>query len=203
MPNPRRAPLPRNKPVSKQVVKQMIKSSIASTDEMKYYASVQNITVDFSGTVLSVFQPSQGTGDTNRIGDKTLLKHVEVTYAVGAGDAQNIFRVMLIKWNQATTPVPSDILMGTGNTQAPLYPLLWDNRDKITVLYNRFHTLILNSSASLQQGTFSIPIKGRVDFSGGGTTNAVNQLYLLVISDSGAVTHPSFEYVCNVWFTDA
>ncbi len=195
---------PGNAPVSKSVVRQMIKSSLGSQQELKYYSTFINTTLDISGTIFSILRPAQGVSDLDRIGDSVFLKHIELKYATSAADPTNLVRVIVFKWNQASTPTVADVLTSAylGTVQAPLAPLTWDNRSKITVYYDKLHSLVPSTNTALVSSSLSLPIKGRVQWAASAVTNGTNQIYICAISDSGAATHPAFEFVSLVAFSD-
>lgn len=165
------------------------------------------------------FDIAQGVADTNRVGDR--LKwgskiHLNLQM-VASGDDYNTFRWMLVQWHPtstaAPTPVMADILLN-GPSAAPdvLSQYNHDNRQNYRVLWDRKYIVTGAAAANkpitsivARYVTATISLKRArkmVQYQGGGL-HATNRLFLIYMSDSAAIPHPTASVTTKVFFTDA
>jgi len=190
--------------VTKQDVRKMIKSFAEAQIEDKYFVLNSGPTsIDFNGTVQDMMLISQGLSDLNRIGDEIRITSMSLNLQVIGVDATNLMRVVIFKWRPATVPSVASILsFGGGTANAPLSALNRDRSVDYKIYYD--HTFALSTATNVSQAVSikHIPLKGLCQYQAG-TTSGTNHLYLLVISDSGAVPNPSLQFMTRVNFTDA
>lgn len=188
-------------------VRQMIKSTMHFEDELKYYVTSDTATgVGFSGTVSSLCTIPQGITDITRVGDSLNLEEIEFHYAWSYGDPTNACRLILFQWYPQSTPAVVNVLyQGPGTALAPYSPYNVDVESQYKILYDE--TIYVNNLSLPQVGTTKVikikeGFKRRLDFVAGSTTGS-NQIYKLMISDSGAVPNPSLNSYSRVRYTDA
>ena len=179
--------------------------------ENKYKDVIQAYTVvDYNGTIWDLTPVSQGTADTERIGDSYLPTSIEIRGQVHGADATNSIRIILFRWNQDNNatgdPVPSNILQSTftGTTEAPFAPLYHDKMPNFTVFHDERIALAGDVSNSKYVVDFEVKRKIQtkpVQITASGV-NGTYKLWLLVISDSGTVNHPAVVFGSRMFFRD-
>lgn len=198
----------------KKSVVQIVRKELNKNIETKYYdrasTSASGDTVDYSGSAFYVLTtPSQGTTDLTRVGDKVRIRGLHCRMNLFCGDSTNTMRVILYQYKQASNLIANSVtylLNGTyvGTAQAPNSPYVHDYQKLFNVLYDKTFALDLVSKPEMSL-VFKCPIKyarKEIAFSAG-STDAINHIYLLVISDSGAATHPSVQFVTRFYYDDA
>ncbi len=195
-----------NRPASKQVVRQMIKSIVSSKTSKKYYGISGIGTVDSGGLVFPIFRPTIGDGDSSRDGDEVFYgPQAEFHYVFGAADATNVMRIVIFKWNDLSVPQPSDVIQSSylGGTTAPLAPINFDNRDRMKIYHNRMVSMTLGTSTQLHSRDVFYSPTGKPQWINQSATDGSGQIYVLIISDSSAGSHPAYEFGSLIQFTDS
>lgn len=162
---------------------------------------------DNQGYVICLTNIAQGTTDQERVGDKILPKSIHMRYKLTATDAQNLMRIIIFRWHPVAAtggapPAAADILFQlTGTANAPLDGYEVDSRSQFAVLYDRCHNLNTTDKTSVLVNKFikcgKIPVKYDA-----GTTTAADHLWLFIISDSGAIAHPTFQGTARLLYND-
>lgn len=152
---------------------------------------------------------SQGTTDVTRIGDKVRLKALFLDYQIVCSDATNLVRVVVFQWHPQTNLVAATLTeifqyFAIGDNREVLSPYVHDYGDQFRVLYDRLYTLDLASAYTKSfKGVISLKrAKKQMAYAAGGSQGS-NQLYIAVLSDSSAASHPTFTYVSRVIYEDA
>lgn len=175
----------------------LIRSSLI---EQKRHRGVLSLSVNTTFIVNSILGGlTQGVGDlSSRTGDEISVTKFELHYSALLADATNLVRIILFSWCDMNTvaPVATDILDDSTNSTTQLFgPLNEDNlkSKRFRVLHDK--RVALYGSKNYISGsiikTFKKPIN--VVYSGGSSSVGRNMLYLMIFSDSAAVTHPAFE----------
>lgn len=191
---------------TRKYVKREIVKFAKKTVETKYFPTNASDVVDFSGVIQGVTGIPQGDTDLTRDGDSAYLLGISVNYSFIIGDTTQSCRIILFRWNQdtaAANPLVTDILDASGGILAPLSNYVMDNyrMKKFTILYDRIHALSANGTERVTRHFYK-KLKSKVSFDAA-TTNGKGKLFILVISDSGAVTHPTYQFGTMTYFTDA
>ncbi len=179
------------------------------TREIKYKENVVASSVSTTPSLALLTQIAQGATDTTRNGDQVDLHRVDIRISAAidgtvAPDNYNVVRVILFQWHPqsgiSTLPATTDILQNA--TQPQLSSYNHDTRWEYTIL--RDHTFSLSMEGSrVQTIRWNFPrMTHKLQFSGG-TTDGTNHLYLLMVSDSGTVDHPSVIFNSKVTFYDS
>lgn len=120
-------------------------------------------------------------------------------------DATNVIRVIIFQYLEKAFPTLADILqLGTGATANYLSPYNFDNSKAYRILYDS--TKLVNSVSKPQAhiNKYIKLSKARKDVEyEGSTTVGINRLYMLTMSDSTAVSHPSYMGHVTVKYTDS
>lgn len=155
---------------------------------------------------------SQGTSDlSSRVGDQIRINNIRIDGDLLIGDTTNVVRVMLIFWHQpsSTDPAAGDIFDDSTSATTKLFGELdWDGRSsgsgssKFTVLYDKRYFL----SATRNYRGISIRKSWKqgklVQYIGGSSTVMDNALYLCILSDSSAASHPTLNLYGTIRYSD-
>ena len=184
---------------------------INRTSEEKYKDVSSSYTVvDYNGALWDLTPISQGTADTERIGDSLAPMKLELRGQVHGADSSNDMRIILFRWHSDTAdvaPTPSKILQSTFTSTdlAPYAPYYHDKRDLSTILWDKRICVEGSTSSSNYSVDFEckLPIRGKNVRFTANSYDGTYKIYLLVISDSGAVSHPAVTFVNRLFFRDA
>lgn len=185
-----------------------VQRMIRSNEEVKYLdVNIPSTSVDFSGEQFALSDIPQGNTGLSRVGDECRLVKCEIDFCIKLGTSPNQMRVILYQWIQmsdASHPVAADIVENLGSAIAPYQPTQWANRRKMKILRDKRYILetagptVISDRFVLRTG-----FRRNVIFSIGSTTLKQNGLFLLAISDDGAVTYPTIFGTSRVYFTDS
>jgi len=192
--------------------------------ELKYFqynSTATNVTTTatLTGIPFDVPQATTSSTDVVRIGDAIKLKSsLDFRYTVFVGDTTNLVRVMIIQWKAQSTAAPfptaADILLAGPSGAVDVHShYSHDERFNIGFLYDKVHSMVGDAGAATTPYTTSsqITVNKRislrraaknVQYRGGGG-QGINRLFLLYVSDSNAVAHPTIVYATKMKFTDA
>lgn len=205
----KRALTPKATPVQEVNRKiEAVKRSIKAASDKGWDDTVSNSTVSSAGQLILLNSSIEGDAAENRSGDEILLKSVKVNGVFNAVDATQVFRVMLVIDHEpkglafALTDLLDDSVI-----TAPCYAFRkMDYKQRFTVLYDQFFGSVLATSS--QQHAFKIRqlMNMKTTYYAASNTGTVadisrNSLYLVLISDSSAVSHPSYYIGGRITFT--
>lgn len=197
--------IPQRRPYTKGLNKYQRKQVVRIANANVEY-KIKNVTfssdIDNAGGVAELIgsNVAAGTGDSNRIGDKISLSRVylNISFRIpNGGDHTNVIRCILFQWKNPTTPTVSSIL-STTNDYNSVYD--HDGRQNYKILYDKHIDLSYYGPA---QKSYQIKIKNlarTVTYLS--STAQKNAVYILLISDSGAVLNPNVDYNCRSYYTD-
>lgn len=167
--------------------------------EYKIFDTQSSTTPDYTGTVVTLNTPSQGTTDIQRIGDSIKCQNLVLRgYAIRQG-ADVMARVMVLWDPQNKITASSDILETVGSSYSVFSPKHYDKRFQSRVLFDK--TIKCFSSSLGQDFDVTIPIDQHTQFSAGTTTINTGALKVLVISNTLA-NQPSIILYSRLSFTD-
>lgn len=173
--------------------------------ELKYGDSSAYYTVSYNGACYSLSDIAQGGAtDTSRSGDQLTLQSLKFNYSLVLGDSFNLFRVIIFQWYPLDTvaPSPGDLLQAVGTVDSPLSTYEHDRRFQKHVLYDKLHNLHTYQPQIVKKVKITKFKKNRIQYAGG-TTTGQNKIYVLVISDSSTVSHPSILWRTKILFKDS
>lgn len=178
---------------------------IANTAGEKKYFAVSSggpQTVDYSGVITSISNVAQGDTDVARDGDQLYLRSLEIHWEAIVADVFNVLRFIVVQWYPATTPVVSDILLTPGTVDSHMSPYNHDTRFQFRILYDKRVTINTDKPSALLKVRIRRFARRRIQYLGG-TTDGQNKIYVLKISDSGAVPHPTIQNFSKLNFGDS
>lgn len=199
----------KKKPMKWVASKRYVRTQLAKENEMKYFDTNDAFAVSDVSTIRQLSNIAQGTTDTSRVGDEVAMKFLRFKYTVKTeGDRYNLLRVIVFQWYTHSTyrvPTIAEILQSTANSYAIHSPYIHDYRHSFGVLYDKVHRMVYDADNEAMIVNKKVPLKyakKNIHFEAG-TTDGANKLYLLVVSDSAAVNHPSILYYTRLWYTDS
>lgn len=196
---------PPTKTVTRRDVRNIAQKVLNKNAEWKYHLVFNNSGVSTSGAIIDLSAVSQGDTDTTRDGDSITASTLGYRYFWQNGDDTNACRLIFFQWYPQTTPTVTDILLTTvGNgvqfmyhtDKADMYKILYDSTDTLSV-YTASGGSVLGSP---NIGKIKIP-KRKIQFQAGTTTGS-NKIYALVLSDSGATSHPGPNLMTRLNYMD-
>ncbi len=212
----------RGRKAPKAVTKEQVKAIVGIGRVMKYVDAGSGgfNAIDVGGSVFFLNQIAQSTGSTTplqRNGYKVRNKSLELRYTVASGigmspDAWNCLRVVVVQFFRPAgiSYTINDILDSgfVSTASAPYSPFNYFNSkesaNNFRILLDKIHGVGPGGPAALSY-TLTIPLKGMSVFDGpdGDPTQCLeNGLWLAVVSDSAAATHPSFAFVSRITWHD-
>lgn len=197
----KKRPLQRKK---KLATIQQVKRLISKRAETKYCDIVQAaVGVSNAGTVWDLSQMGPGTSQNSRIGITIEALWLEIMFATVIADATNFMRYVVFVWNNDTagvTPTLAAVLANGNNCETLQY--VTTNAKDCTVLLDVCHKLTGVSNPT-ERTRHMVPLRGRrIEYTSGLTTGN-RHIYLVAVSDSGAVAHPSTEFASRIAFKDS
>ena len=185
-------------------VKSYVRRAIGRAAEVKFTTAKATTSVDVTPTLVALGNCAQGNTGGTHIGDVTTIVNMELRYYLTVADLNNLLRVIVFKWKPNMgyiAPTGGDILK-----DAASYPLISayeeDGNDQYSIIYDRLHRMVSGTSTAQGQGSFMISGKAWKQEYLTGSSNCSNNLYLLVVSDSGVAVHPTITWYSRVGFTD-
>lgn len=173
--------------------------ALFSTTELKDYMDYGDVGVGSTGQIWSLSDPSIGTAYNQRIGHKIILKSLAVKFGVTVADTTNFIRILIFRWLAPAVPALADVLHYTDTEKVCFAPINVNNRDKVQTIRNEVIPLTTNAHAA-EVGQFYHGFAGSQEavWKIAGGIKDSGQVYLLAVTDSGAVSHPTFTFVSHL-----
>lgn len=200
----------RNPRASERKIRQVVKSELKKEIESKFYDYSVSSTIS---TALTAINPltsfARGTGPSNYIGMKVKPVFLTIRGTLTGSDATNFVRMVVIQDKSVSgTPNVSTIFQNT--TYPWISPFNVDYIDAYNVLADRFIQFrTFESAAGTFSGTtkyFKIKIPGKklrqITYTNAGAADT-GTLWILFISDSSLVSHPSYTFTSRFTYSDA
>lgn len=187
----------------KQVVG-IAKNVVARQTEKAQVTFQISNTASTSGSFHSLSDVSAGTADGQRLKHQITLKSLHMNFVGTQADPTNVFRFIVFQYFDVDFPTTAKILQLTGSTNSWLSPYNFDNAKSFRILYDSVKLVNNVSKPQVSWNKYVKLSKARKDIEfSGTTTDGINKVYLLVLSDSTAVTHPAFYGVATLTYTDS
>ena len=154
--------------------------------------------MDSSGIINHLSAIPNGTGFNERVGLKVKGKSIQIRLELIRADSTQLMRVIVFRWFCQSTPTVGDILEGT---PWPLNATSVNRAGEYQIMYDNMFALSASTNANFVD-KFFIERPMNITFT---TADAVDlgHVYLLAISDSIAVTHPTISYWSRLRYTDS
>lgn len=185
------------------LLRSMAKQSLAAERkeaEPKIAELKLNTTVTWGGGIYALNQPAQGSGVSNRIGDRIHCRKMDFNY-VWTGSFNTTCRLVIVWVKQNTFLNPSDLFPSTeiGTTMATTALYNYDRRMEFVVLHDSLDTLSANGNI-VKACHCTVPISKFTVFQTGSSTVHTGSLRLIVVTDSSAGA--LFRFQSRLLFTD-
>lgn len=194
------------------VTRAEVRKLISASHEHKFIdQNISGASISDSGVVYRLDQVVQGDSDQTRTGDSVDLKELQMRGGWEVADNYNVLRAIIFQATAAhsstSLPTVGDILLSgyVGTTSVVYAPYDKDRTGpggQYKVLWDKTFTADTDDPVSVFQTTLRRGFRKRVQYIGG-TTTATGGLYVLFVSDSGAISHPGLTFVARTVFTDA
>lgn len=199
--------------VAARVTKKILNNRL----ETHYFDYTDNNSVSANGTIHDLSDITVGDQDTNRTGDKVFIKSLQVRGTMAAvSDQYNKIRIIIFQYMGPDNVLPTniDVLQstGVGTLYAPSTPYAKDTVGyKILPLWDHTYTVAYGATGGagpqakqfyiqLTTRNFKRKAKPTIQYEAGGT-DGYGKLYMLTISDSTAISHPSLLMYSRLRFT--
>lgn len=198
-------------------------SALKSQVERKSIDVIQNYTeINSSGNefALAASNIVQGTGDTERIGNKITAKSLHLRWQLKIGessvvpnDAYNQIRLMVIKYetdDPSIAPSATDFLENLNvlnPEEVMVSPYKRDSNYQFNIMYDKIHNLYWGNNSGgtggaprLKNGVLKFKLRDKnIRYASMGPKT---KIILLAISDSGATPSPNLAFHSRFYYTD-
>lgn len=204
-------------PAQKKLVRKMIDSNNDKIREKKHFdlegTTLRPISTYTNASTQDIYQPSQGTGDTQRIGDETEIESIFVRYYLRYSDLSTYVslsvRVLIIQWmeDSLTTgdPSPTDIIQNLSGLHDAYNPRVLDKDVKYRVLHDKIHELNRYDIAGVTEVYINKGFNRFVKFTNAGTSG-VGKIYIMYLHGETAAAvddNPYISFRTRIRYFDA
>lgn len=198
-----------------KTVRRYVKREIHKNIETKWYYKATVVTsITDVANIVDVTTVPRGVTATDRIGQEVVLRALRLRLTMTVGDNTNFVRIIFFQWYQSTgiglSPSVLDILEQTTITGGPvpdyMAPIQQTTRQVFHVLYDRVFTLSIEGDTAVRSLNFRIPLKyarKKINYDPESAVSGSNHIFYLIVSDSGAVTHPNYSMTTEMYYDDA
>jgi len=171
---------------------------------LKQWNDGLSTTASTTATFYDLTQVPQGTTFRSRVGAQIRLHKLIIRMFFNGADTTNRFRVIFFKWKMSDTsdqPTTSELLI---DPNFPITtPILAYSPSRFKILSDMTFNLVTNNwqGALSKVVSFSAAQLGLAQYDVGVNTG-VGHIYVMVVSDSGASTHPAYELSADLRFSD-
>lgn len=187
--------------------KKLINKTLHAKSETKYHDVNTQTTADYAGSVIDLCSVSQGDTDITRDGDQLYISSLQLRWEVIQADSTNNCRLLVFQWladsSDTGTPGVSDILSSTfiGGINAPNAPYKHDNRFQYKILLDQRFALSDDKPSQIGIKYLTRGMKRKIQYVAAGNSGT-NKIYMILISDSSAVSHPTFNIATRLKYKD-
>lgn len=190
------------------VQKKQVKRLITGVQEIKAIDSTVSGSPSDTGVISRVLTPAQGDGLSQRSGDQIILKALQFRLSIIGADNTNKVRIIIFRWSQdnsigANVPTVNGVLQNIDVMS--FYNYTSYKNDRMTILYDRtVSTTFTDANQVVVLHTLYGKKLGRkvLEFNAASTLGT-NQIYMLLISDSVAISHPTVTGYMQLRYTDS
>ena len=184
-------------------VRKAVQRVLASQEELKRHTIVNSAEVDTNGVIIKILRIAQGTAHDERVGDMLNLKSFYLRAQPQLQDVgYNKFRIMLVKSREALASL-NQVMENTSNvTFGPINASI-NYRVIEKVLLDKIVTVKNEWDGAPMQGFFKryIKHKDKIHYQNELDFAAMENYYLILVSNSSAAPHPTVNLVLNETFT--
>jgi hypothetical protein len=180
--------------------------SVARDAELKYIdaATWAGQAISTVMTSLHMTAIAAGTGVSDRVGREITAERIDYRLNFNVGDANNTFRLILLIDDQPNGATFSQTDLFTNNADCTSM-LTYEYRHRFRIIHDEFFGVDVYNPQLIKAGSVSL---SSLSTKYSGTTNNISNLrsgavYMVLISDSGAVAHPTVSGDVRLWFRDS
>lgn len=157
------------------------------------------------GNIVTLAAITQGTQSNQRVGNKVVLRKLEMKYVIASppSDVYNQVRLLVIYAPNLNITLPQilDLNQASGVIDPLSFPNAYATGTTFTILYDQTHILNVSSSNGAVHGEFMIPINlpSTWDYN---QNFESGYLSLAWMGDSTFSPHPIFTYNMRTHYTD-
>lgn len=134
---------------------------------------------------------------TDRDGQEIQARQLYFSYIIAIADTYNFVRVICWVYKPAQTASVEDPIDNTSYTAGlgiiAQYSLA--NQAQYKILYDKVHKVDVDNPVILRKVNLTRKVRGMKSYYTSSSSDvSTNKIYFTVISDSGATSHPSFEF---------
>lgn len=181
-----------------------VKTIITKSSEKKTKVYQNTTTVDNTGYLLKLNEISQGDGDSNRNGDQVCIRSVQINFNAYLADTTNFVRFIAFQWYPSSSlayPGIGDILVDSINYPF-MSPYNHDKRFMFKILRDKLVKLDTDNPTQMVKFFIKGGFKRKIQFIETSSVNYTNGIYILMVSDSSAATHPTVLYSGKLNYSD-
>lgn len=199
---------PRAKQTNKKKLVTTVKRLIANRIETKqYFNAFTPASLTNTASYFELLQPANGTTDITRIGDKVRPLRLEIGISLIVSDVTQLIRLCVIQWFKNTTPTDAEVFNDTTNDTSKLMGAMNHDsqRSKILkVVWDRTYSLnTVSNTNKMIRKNLNLSQLRPTSWIAGASTNAIGGYFLVAMSDSSAIGHPTIAAAWRIRFKDA
>lgn len=177
--------------------KKAVRKVLLNNLESKHLLISSSSNVSTTASFVHLSNISAGDSSAHREGNKCLATSIDLRYKITIADTTNTVRLIVFSFTGGDTPTVDNVLdnAGTFFTEAALqgepdvkFKIYYDKVFNMRSVYNPIVTGRIRKRLNGNKGL----VLRYVDTTG--SNLGAQQLWMLLISDSGAVTHPGVDF---------
>ncbi len=168
----------------------------------KQFNTLVSSTISSSAVFQDLSLITQGTTFNQRVGAQVNVVSATIKMFLVCADATNYIRTVLFTWrpsDSSDVPTASELFIDTAS--AAFTSLLAYKPSRFKVWHDKCYPLTTAGNTYCRTEVVTLRNVGAIQYDIGVNTGS-RHLYLAIVSDSGASTHPPYTIDCNMIFTD-
>lgn len=196
--------------MTQYVKKSELQRQLNAKTELKFLDTpINTANVDQAGAIVSLSDVPQGVTDVTRVGNNILPKRLKLRYSIVFGDTTQLVRVIVFRWkmNDASdVPAPNEILQNQFISTAGVITSDYNEptRTQFEVLYDKTHrgSSTIAPNSAFVTTTLKLARK-KIEYKSDAVVTGLNKIFIMYISDSGAIPHPTILTIPRLYYVDS
>lgn len=210
----------------KKEVRKIVKRTIERTSEWHQYqlgSGFQTVYAGAGTVIIGLTRVTQGLQDNQRVADELTLQKIQIRLNMqnnqgAAANYWNLFRVMIFQYKNSDMAPSAGQLLNIANANGGVVGTFSSRNIDYLNTYNVIYDRVFKTEQGVasvnnyaQTGVYSryvkiTPslrrVKRKIQYQAG-TDSHTNGIWMLITTDQATIANnPSFEYDCNVNYTD-
>lgn len=188
--------------------KKNVRNTVVNMSEKKTHDVPDTQSISTIPYITDITAVAAGSGSTNRIGNRISIQSIMLRFGLTSADTSNFFRIVLFQWcpSSDTAPTWEDLFEygngAVGLTSTEFFsPYRIGRTQSFKIISDKFVTLDVDDLVKTHYVLQKKGYKKTISFQNS-ANEGNNHIFLLVVSDSSAVTHPTIEGYSRIRFTD-